>query len=380
MDDPYDVIVLGVGGMGSAALYHLAQRGVRACGIERFGIAHDRGSSHGDTRIIRKAYMEHPDYVPLLHRAYDLWEELEEETGRELFLRTGLLLSGPPESEVMRGLAACYEEHNLPHEELDAEELRRRYSQLRLPADWSASFDPLGGILRVEECVRQQVAMAQRHGATLFAGEEVRSWKAEGEGVVVETERRRLSAGCMILTAGAWAVPALGELGVEMKVLRKLLFWYGGQGVEEYRREVFPCFCIGVGSGSELIYGFPAIDEWGLKITEHNISHKEILDPLKVNRQLEDDDESQVLQILERFFPRLKPERSKFVTCLYTMSPDENFIIDRHPEHKSVVIGAGFSGHGFKFASVVGEILADLALEGETKQPIDFLRIGRLLE
>ena len=330
-----------------------------------------------DTRVIRKAYMEHPDYVPLLHRAYELWEELEEETGVELFLRTGLLLAGAPDSEVMRGLEECYRAHDLPHQELDSAEVGRRYPQLKLPGTWNATLDPLGGILRVEECVRQHAATAQRHGATLLTGEEVRSWKADGEGIVVETAGTRLTADRLILSAGAWSAATLRAVGVEMKVLRKVLFWYAGRGMEEYRRQVFPCFCIGTGAGSEFIYGFPVIDEWGLKVAEHNLTRKEVPDPLAVNRRLEEDDELPVTRFLEHFFPRLQPKRSKFTICLYTMSPDGNFVIDRHPEHENVVIAAGFSGHGFKFASVVGEILADLALEGKTKQSIGFLRVGR---
>ncbi|MCY4606047.1 MAG: FAD-dependent oxidoreductase, partial [Gemmatimonadetes bacterium] len=199
----YDVIVVGAGGMGSAALYHLARRGVRVCAVERFGIAHDRGSSHGDTRIIRKAYMEHPDYVPLLHRAYELWEELEAEEAGELFARVGLLVAGDPDVEAMQGQAACYQEHDLPHEELDGAAIAARYPSLALPAEWSGFYDPLGGFLRVEDCVRQHVALAHKHGAKLYTGEVMLSWRREGEGVVVETERRRLLATRLVLATGA---------------------------------------------------------------------------------------------------------------------------------------------------------------------------------
>ncbi|SVD94775.1 uncharacterized protein METZ01_LOCUS447629, partial [marine metagenome] len=164
----YDAIVVGAGGMGSAALYHLARRGVRACAVERFAIAHDRGSSHGDTRIIRKAYMEHPDYVPLLHRAYALWEELEGEGMGELFARIGLLVAGDPATEAMRGQAACYREHDLPHETLDATALAARYPDFALPAAWSVFYDPLGGFLRVEDCVRRHAELARAHGAVIY--------------------------------------------------------------------------------------------------------------------------------------------------------------------------------------------------------------------
>ena len=169
--EQYDVVVAGAGGMGSAALYHLARRGVRVCAVERFGIAHDRGSSHGDTRIIRKAYMEHPDYVPLLHRAYELWEELEEEEAGELFARVGLLVAGDPDAEAMQGQAACYQAHNLPHEDSSmGTAIAARYPGLAFPEEWSGFYDPLGGFLRVEDCVRRHAELAQQHGAKLYLG------------------------------------------------------------------------------------------------------------------------------------------------------------------------------------------------------------------
>ena len=238
--EQYDVVVAGAGGMGSAALYHLARRGVRVCAVERFGIAHDRGSAHGDTRIIRKAYMEHPDYVPLLHRAYALWEELEAEEAGELFARVGLLVAGDPDAEAMQGQAACYQAHDLPHEELDAASIGARYPGLALPEEWSGFYDPLGGFLRVEDCVRRHVALARKHGAKLYDGEVMLSWRSEGEGVVVETERRRLLAARLVLATGAWAVPELCRLGVAACVVRKVQLWYQGRGVEQYARGCVP--------------------------------------------------------------------------------------------------------------------------------------------
>ena len=243
--EQYDVVVLGAGGMGSATLYHLARRGIRACAVERFGIAHDRGSSHGDTRLIRKAYMEHPDYVPLLHRAYALWDELEAEGNEELFARVGVLVAGDPATEAMRGQAASYQEHDLPHETLDAAAMVARYPGLDLPTEWTGFYDPLGGFLWVEECVRRHAELAQAHGAVIYQDEVVQSWRGEGDGVVVETDRRRLVAGRLVLTAGAWAVPELCRLGVAAQVVRKVLFWYRGPGLEHYARGTFPrvLFC-----------------------------------------------------------------------------------------------------------------------------------------
>ncbi len=372
--EQYDVVVAGAGGMGSAALYHLARRGVRVCAVERFGIAHDRGSSHGDTRIIRKAYMEHPDYVPLLHRAYALWEELEAEAAAELFARVGLLVAGDPDSEAMRGQAACYQAHDLPHEQLDAAAL----AVLSLPAAWRGFYDPLGGFLRVEDCVRRHVALAQKHGAKLYTGEVVLSWQREGEGVVVETTRRRLLTARLVLATGAWAVPELGRLGVAACVVRKVQLWYQGRGVEQYARGAFPCFFIA--DGERYFYGFPAEEPWGLKLAEHNVSHDPVADPLQLNRALTDGDQTPVRDFLARFFPALQPALSKYAVCMYSLTPDKHFVLDVHPECPAVVLGAGFSGHGFKFAPVVGEILADLALEGATQHPIEFLRLSRFAQ
>ena len=376
--EQYDVVVAGAGGMGSAALYHLARRGGRVCAVERFGIAHDRGSSHGDTRIIRKAYMEHPDYVPLLHRAYALWEELEAEEAGELLARVGLLVAGDPNAEAMQGQAACYQAHDLPHESLDAAAIATRYPSLALPAEWSGFYDPLGGFLRVEEGVRRHVALAQKHGAQLYPGEAMLSWRREGDGVVVETERRRLLATRLVLTAGAWAVPELCRLGVAAQVVRKVQLWYQGRGVEQYARGAFPCFFMA--DGAHYFYGFPAEVPWGLKVAEHNVSHDPVADPLQLNRALTAGDQRAVLDFLARFFPALQPVLSKYAACMYSLTPDKHFVLDVHPECPAVVLGAGFSGHGFKFAPVVGEILAELALEGDTNHPIEFLRLSRFTQ
>jgi len=376
----YDAVVLGAGGMGSAALYHLARRGAHVCAIERFGVAHDRGSSHGDTRIIRKAYLEHPDYVPLLDRGYELWDDLERECGVELFVRCGLLVAGHVDSRVMRGQARCYREYELPHELLDAEEVRHRHPALVLPEDWHAFFDPLGGFLYVEECVRQHLKWAQAHGAVLHVGEQVLSWEVEDGGVRIETDKRTLSAGKLVLANGAWAAPQLRALGVETKVLRKVLFWYDGAGIEQCGLEDLPCFFVGADEGLHTYYGFPAVGSQGLKVAEHNVVlNKEVADPLHLNRELEADDEEPVRQFVRRFFPALKARRSRYAVCMYTMTPDEHFVVDLHPEHDAVILAAGFSGHGFKFSSVMGEILADLALDGDTKQPIEFLRLSRFV-
>jgi sarcosine oxidase len=376
MDARFDVIVLGVGGMGSAVLADLARRGAKVCGVEQYGVAHDRGSSHGQTRLIRKGYLEHPNYVPLLDRAYHLWERLESEGGVRLFERCGIIAAGPSRSRVILGQEACYREHDLPHERFDAAEAQRRYPGLSLPEDWTAFFDPLGGFLYVENSVREQIETAQRHGAQLYANECVKTWRPEGSGVVVETDQRRLVADRLVISSGAWAVPLLREIGVDMEIWRKVLFWYDGPSCAELGPERFPGFMVGTGDGTDTLYGFPAIQPWGLKVAEHNIIKKTVDDPAALERQIRPEDEVPVRDFLDRFMPG-QWQRRHHAVCMYTMTPDEHFILDLHPTLPQVVIGGGFSGHGFKFAPVVGQVLADLALDGDTALPIDFLRLDR---
>lgn len=374
----WDVIVVGCGGMGSAALYHLAERGVRVCAIDSFEPGHDKGSSHGDTRIIRKAYLEHPSYVPLLDRAYTLWDRLAEECERDLFVRCGLLAMGHRDSRVMRGQAACYAVCDLPHEVLDEDALRKRYPHLGVGRDWGAYYDPLGGFLRVEECVRQHAQMACARGATLYVGESMRRWSTEGNSVRVETDQRTLLADRIVLTTGPWAVSQLRALGVAARVVRKVLFWYDGVGVQSYGLGSLPCYLVGPDKGEDIFYGFPSIDSRGIKVAEHNIFlDNEVNDPMRVDRTLTADDETLVRRFVDGFFPHLQARRTHYAVCMYTMTPDEHFVVDIHPEYPQVIIAGGFSGHGFKFASVMGEVLSDLALEGKTQHPVDFLRLQR---
>ncbi len=378
MTEHWDVAVIGCGGMGSAALYHLAQRGVRVCAIERFKPGHDRGSSHGETRIIRKAYLEHPNYVPLLDRAYVLWDRLAEECEQELIVRSGLLAMGHVDSMVIRGQAACYAVCDLPHEVLDEDEIRYRYPALGVGRDWRAYHDPLGGFLRVESCVAQHAQRAEIYGATIYSDEVMQDWRADGDGVFIETNRRTLKAGRMVLAAGPWSVAQLRALGIETRVLRKVLLWYGGEGVQRYALGDLPCFLVGRDASEDIFYGFPALDGKGVKVAEHNISMQDgVDDPLQLDRALAPADEALVLPFIEDFLPHLQPRRTHHAVCMYTMTSDEHFVVDVHPLYPQVVIAGGFSGHGFKFASVMGEVLAELALDGRSQQPIEFLRLKR---
>lgn len=375
MNIHYDIIVMGVGAMGSATLYSLAKRGYNVCGIEQFEIAHDKGSAHGETRLIRKAYFEHPDYVSLLHSAYDEWEELNEETGQELFAKNGLLLAGKPDSTLIKGLKACYSQHDLPHEKLDISEAQKRWADIHLPEAAEVYYDPIAGYLHVEKCIGEFCRLATQEGADLFNREKVTKWQTDtNRAVTVTTDKRTISADRLIITCGAWGSEVLQSLDLNLKIWRKILFWYDALDLTPFRPGTFPSFFVETDEGG--FYGFPAICSSGVKVAEHY--HKDIVShPDQLNRTVNKGEDKPVSDFVSQTFPGLRTSPNKSVVCMYTMSPDENFIIDRHPNYENVVFAAGFSGHGFKFAPVIGNILADLAIDGSTDYPIDFLRLIR---
>jgi monomeric sarcosine oxidase len=370
-----DCIVLGAGGVGSAALYHLSRRGVRALGIDRFAPGHDRGSSHGETRIIRLAYFEHADYVPLLRRAYELWEELAGHCGQRLYHETGLLEVGPPDGVVVPGVLASARRHSLEVESLDPREAERRFPGFRVPGGMAAVFERRAGYLRVEDCVRAHAEAAVRLGARLATGETVLRWRADGAGVAVETDRGTHRAARLIVAAGAWAGGLLADLGVRLDVRRKTLLWYRTTASQHREENGGPGFFYETPGG--LFYGFPEIGGGELKVAEHS-GGESVADPLGVDRSLRPSDRRPVEAFLRRYVPGVSSgDCLRYAVCLYTMSRDEHFIVDRHPGHPQVSFAAGLSGHGFKFTSVLGEILAELALKGGTGLPIGFLSCDR---
>lgn len=369
----FDAIVIGTGGVGSAACLHLAKRGVRVLGLDRFPGGHDRGSSHGVTRIIRKAYFEHPDYVPLLHRAYDLWKDLEVCQGAGLYRECGLVEIGPPDGVIVPNVLKAAREHDLEVDSIEESEFAKRFPALRLPAGHSAVFEREAGFLFVERCVLAHLDEARKHGAELRSGVEVLSWEPTGDGVLVRTSAGDFSAGSLVICAGPWSRQLLNGLGVPLRILRKHLHWFAS---DESTAEAagFPGFFYETGDG--YFYGFPKIDEFGLKVSEHS-GGTEISDPLNDERPLEKRDFERVRKFLREHIPGVSDRATRHVVCFYTMSPDEHFIVDRHPEHANVVFAAGLSGHGFKMASSLGEGLAQLATGEEPGAPIDFLGLSR---
>ena len=370
----YDAIVIGLGGMGSAALYQLAQRGKRVLGIEQFGIAHDKGSSHGVTRIIRLAYHEHPSYVPLMRRAYELWRDLEASAEERILHITGSIDAGPPGSAYFAGSLQSCEEHNLPHDVLTSAELTKRFPGYRLPSDTMAVFQDEGGFLLPERCISLFAEHAREFGATVRTNERTLEWQPTAAGVRVRTERDEYEAETLVISAGAWASKMLPMLGDSAVPERQALAWFETLRPEFFTPESFPVFNLMVDEGN--FYGFPEFGIPGFKLGRYH-HLEEIVDPDEIDRKPNERDEALLRDFTEKYFPDAAGATSSMKVCMFTNSPDEHFIIDRLPETPQVVVAAGFSGHGFKFSSVVGEILADLAVDGATRHDIGMFKVSR---
>ncbi len=374
MRETFDCIVIGVGGFGSGAFYHLAKRGLNVLGIEQFGIAHDRGSSHGETRIIRKAYFEHPNYVPLAKRAYDLWRELEAESQSPLMKLAGVLLAGPPAGTAISGAKLSAQQHQLALEELSPQAAEVHFPGLRFPADFSVVHEPDAGYLFVERCVESHIVQGQKHGGILRTEETVLDWSSDGRCVQVETHRGHYEAATLIITAGGWASALLEELVIPLQVLRKPVFWSGLRA--EFQRTISegPGFLFELPEG--VFYGLPGADGQSLKLAEHT-GGQAIADPSQASGEIDLEDQRAIENFRRQCVPAAMPGFSHHDVCFYTMTPDAHFVIDRHPLYANVAFGAGFSGHGFKFTGVLGQALADLAINQTTPLPVEFLSLSR---
>ena len=376
----YDVIVAGLGGMGSAAAYHLARRGQRVLGLERFGKAHDQGSSHGGSRIIRQAYFEDSSYVPLTLRAYELWEELERETGRELMTITGGLFIGPEGARTVTGSIESAKEWDLEYAVLDASDIRTRFPIFEPRDGVVALYEAKAGIVRPEMGVAAHLDAAEAKGAELRFEEPVFSWEASGsgEGVRVTTERNVYEAGRLVVSPGAWAPELLADLSLPLEVQRIVQFWFMPKGgVEQFRVGRVPIWIWETEDGLQL-YSFPSHDdpEDGVKVAFFRVGP--VCTPETIDRTIHDREVEHIRSYLREHVPALDGEFLRAKTCMYTNTPDEHFVISIHPDHPQVAIACGFSGHGYKFCGVVGEILADLATAGSTRHPIDSFSPTRL--
>lgn len=378
----YDVVVIGVGSMGSAACYFLAQRGYKVLGLEQFDAPHDKGSHSGQSRIIRKAYFEHEDYVPLLERAYENWHALEEETKTKIYHRTGIVYFGPGEHATMKGVRKSSSLYNVAVEELTRDQTRRTFPAFHIPGDFETLFEPDSGFVTPEFAIRLYKEQGIAHGAEIRNYEKVTSWDKQGNVVKVTTDKGNYTADKLIITAGSWTSKLLPDLQAELKVTRQTVAWVSPKHPEKFSLGDFPCWFI-EDPQRGMFYGFPVLPfenfggPIGLKLASH--SPGELIDPDNPIRRTSAKEEDDIHEILSKYIPDADGEIISLKTCLYTYSRDENFIIDHLPGYdKQVVIACGFSGHGFKFVSVIGEILADLAMNGKTAFPIGFLSVKRL--
>jgi sarcosine oxidase len=371
----YDVIVIGVGGMGSATVYHLARRGRSVLGLEHYDIPHDMGSSHGITRIIRLAYYEHPSYLPLLRRAYELWRELERGAGEQLLFLTGSVDAGPLGSLVFEGSRQSCETYQLPHEVLTGTQLNRRFPGYRLPPQTMSVFQPEGGFLRPERCIVAHVVQAQAHGAEVHAREPVLGWEPLRDRVRVRTARATYEADRLVIAAGAWLSKLVEPLAGIAVPERQVLGWFQPLRPELFTPERFPVFNLLVEEGR--YYGLPIYGVPGFKLGRyHHLG--QTVDSDRVDRECHPHDEQVLRAFAERYFPEGAGPTMALRVCLFTNTPDEHFILDLHPDHQQVALASPCSGHGFKFCSVVGEIMADLAERGETRHDISMYRLARL--
>ncbi|TPG31182.1 N-methyl-L-tryptophan oxidase [Mycolicibacterium hodleri] len=377
MSEAYDVIVVGLGGMGSAAAYHLASRGQRVLGLERFTPAHDKGSSHGGSRIIRQSYFEDPAYVPLLLRSYELWEKLARDSGREVYRVTGGLFSGSPDCVTVSGSRRAAEEWSLPHEVFEATEVNSRFPNFALPQGDIAVYEAMAGFARPEITVQAHIDLAVREGATLNFGERVCDWTETADGVRVTTDRASYTAGQLVICPGAWAPQLLAEFNIPITIERQVLYWLdpiGGTAAFENQ----PIFIHENASGMQ-VYGFPAIDgpAGGVKVAFFRKGV--VCTPESIDRVVHPQEIAEMRADVSGLLPALDGPCLHSATCMYSNTPDEHFVIARHPDTVNVTVACGFSGHGFKFVPVVGEVLADLAMTGATDHPIDLFDPLRLV-
>ncbi len=372
----FDVIVLGVGSMGSATCYFLATRGHRVLGLEQFDIPHELGSHLGQSRIIRRAYFEHPDYVPLLDRAYRNWRSLEEKTGSQVYFKTGLVYFGKPTGAIMRGVHESANLYNIEIRALSEAETARKYPQFRLPTAYERLEEPDAGFVPPERCILLFTEQALRHGATVLTKTQVLDWTRDARGIHVRTNRGEFFCRKLVITAGPWAGQMIPGMSSNLRVTRQVVAWMRPKRWEPFALGQFPCWIADDYYGIPLlpvgVFGGPV----GLKVGRHHPG--DLSDPDNLNRVPTAADEKELVDALNTFIPDAYAETHVTKVCMYTNTPDQNFILDYLPGFdKDVTVAAGFSGHGFKFASVVGEIMADLAMNGGTSLPIGFLSAKR---
>ena len=372
----FQTIVIGIGSMGSSTCWYLAKRGRKVLGLEQFSSPHPYGSHAGQSRIIRKAYFEHPDYVPLLERAYENWREFEEESGASLFHKTGIIYFGKPDNENISGIRTSAQLYGVPILNWSHEQYKRKYPEFHIPPDFDIIVEPDAGYVTPEETISAYIREAKKHGADIRMNTEVIRWRKESNGVRVITNEEEFTADNLVITSGAWSSRMLPDLPMELKVTRQLLAWVSVPDAQRFSENNFPCWFV---EDPELgtFYGFPMIQDdgpIGLKLAHHHPGVP--ADPNEKDGSVPPTELDKLQHFLKKYLPDVGPDVVHTKTCLYTYSPDSHFIIDQLPgSHGRVIFAAGFSGHGFKFVPVIGEVLADLATKGDTEIPVGFLRL-----
>ncbi len=372
----YDVIVIGLGVMGGAAAYHCAKRGARVLGLDANTFGHQLGSSHGATRAIRETYFEAPDYVPLVQRSFDMWRDLERDSGKSLLSVKGAVYVAPSDHKLLEGVATSAERHSIAYERLSSRQANRRFPGFAVPDGWETVFENRGGVLQAYDCQKAHVDLARSLGATLRFGEAARFWRREGGNYTVATDQDRHTAPKLILTLGPWACELLTDLGLPLTGRRVPVIHFESKDRLRYDAETMSVYFWATPEG--IYAGFPHFDGEGVKIMRHDRS--ETCTPSTVRRDIDAADVEEVARFADKYMPFANGGVTSSKVCLYTMTPDNHFVIDRHPELPELVYATACSGHGFKFAPVIGEVLADLALEGSTDKPIGFLSANRFGE
>lgn len=378
MSTHFDVIVVGAGSMGMAAGYQLAKQGVKTLLVDAYDPPHTEGSHHGDTRIIRHAYGEGREYVPFALRAQELWYELEKETHHKIFTKTGVLVFGPKgESDFVAETMEAAAEHSLSVDLLEGDEINKRWPGITVPENYNAIFEPNSGVLFSENCIRAYRELAEARGAKVLTYTRVEDFEVSQDLVKIQTANGSYTADKLIVSMGAWNSKLLSKLNLDIPLqpYRQVVGFFESDESKYNNAVDFPGFMVEVPNG--IYYGFPSFGGCGLKIGYHTYGQQ--IDPDTINREFGayPEDESNLRDFLGKYMPEANGELKRGAVCMYTKTPDEHFVIDTHPEHSNVFIAAGFSGHGFKFSSVVGEVLSQLATTGETEHDISLFSINR---
>jgi len=370
-----EIAVVGLGAMGSAALFHLARRGHRVVGIEQFQPGQDRGSSHGESRAIRLGYFEHPSYVPLARAAYQGWYELERLTGQSVLTRTGVLEIGKPGSIIVDGSLAASRQHGLEHELLGASEIMVRYPQFNLPRDYAAIWQPDGGFVRPELANSLHLQLAQEAGAKVISGCRIDGIEPAARGVSLRTVQGTMLAQRVVIAAGAWIGALVPRLAAHLTLTRQVQCWFAPGRMDDFAVGRLPVFIID--GDDDACYGFPVVSERGFKCASHHDSGT-LASADAARQDAGPEDEARIRRFLEAYLPSAAGLLTGMKTCIYTKTRDEDFVIDRLPEDPRIVIASPCSGHGFKFASVIGAVLADLATQGSTRHDISRFSLARV--